>query len=223
MLFTLKLISGEVVQHNVKFDVVTIGRSKNCSIVAPYEGISRHHCQIDFQNGEIFVTDLASTNGVFIDGTKIEPNIKTQYQTYLTLSVGSIQSITIEFDDKTGIQTQNPFESLTNTAQKTSQPKEETQLTKTTAYSQPPMSTDSEIKVKSKKSTTQITSSTQASIKIPNKKKEKKNSLLTNIVAVLLLIGAIAWYARKDKNHEAISKPEETISPVNNENNFEQF
>ncbi len=223
MLFTLKLISGEVVQHNVKSDIVTIGRSKNCTIVANYEGISRNHCEIDFENGEIFVTDLASTNGVFIDGTKIEPNIKTQYQTYLTLSVGSIQSITIEFDDKTGIKTQNPFESLPNAGQKSSQPKEETNLTKTAAYSPPPMSSNSEIKVKSKKSTTQITSSTQASIKIPNKKKEKKNSLLTNIVAVLLLIGAIAWYARKDRNIEKISTPEEKISPVNNENNFEQF
>jgi pSer/pThr/pTyr-binding forkhead associated (FHA) protein len=223
MLFTLKLISGEVVQHNLKSGVVTIGRSKNCTLVAPYEGISRHHCQIDFENGEIFVTDLASTNGVFIDGTRLEPNVKTHYQTYLTLSVGSIQSITIEFDDKTGIQSQNPFETIQGGGQKPSQPKQDTQLTKTTSYSTSPMSTDSEIKVKSKKSTPQITSSTQTSIKIPNKKKEKKNSLLTNIVAVLLLIGAIAWYATKNEHTEEISTPKETISPVENEKNFEQF
>ena len=222
MLFTLKLISGEVVQHNLKSSVVTIGRSKNCSIVAPYEGISRHHCQIDFQNGEIFVTDLASTNGVFIDGTKIEPNVKTHYQTYLTLSVGSIQSITIEFDDKTGIQSQNPFETIQGGGQKPSQPKQDTQLMKTTGYV-PPISTNSEIKVKSKRSTPQNTSATQTSIKIPSKKKEKKNTLLTNIVAVLLLIGAIAWYATKNEHTEEISTPKETISPVENEKNFEQF
>lgn len=222
MLFTLKLISGEVVQHNLKSGVVTIGRSKNCTIVAPYEGISRHHCQIDFENSEIFVTDLASTNGVFIDGTRLEPNVKTHYQTYLTLSVGSIQSITIEFDDKTGIQSQNPFETIQGGGQKPSQPKQDTQLTKTTTYA-PPTSTNSEIKVKSKRSTPQNTSATQTSIKIPSKKKEKKNTLLTNIVAVLLLIGAIAWYATKDKNHEAISNPEDTISPERDEKNFEQF
>lgn len=173
MLFTLKLITGEVVQHNVKSDVVTIGRSKNCTIVATYEGISRHHCQIDFQNGEIFVTDLASTNGVFIDGTKIEPNVKTHYQTYLTLSIGSIQSITIEFDDKTGIQNHNPYETILGGGQTPSQPTQDTQLTKTTAYV-PLISTNSEIKVKSKKSTPQTTSATQASIKIPNKKKRKE-------------------------------------------------
>jgi pSer/pThr/pTyr-binding forkhead associated (FHA) protein len=223
MLFTLKLISGEVVQHNLKSGVVTIGRSKNCSIVAPYEGISRHHCQIDFQDGEIFVTDLDSTNGVFIDGTKIEPNVKTHYQTYLTLSVGSVQSITIEFDDKTGIQSQNTFETLQGGGQKPSQLKQDTQLTKTTAYAPPPISTNSEIKVKSKRSTPQNTSATQTSIKIPSKKKEKKNTLLTNIVAVLLLIGAIAWYATKDENNEAISNPEDTISPERDEKNFEQF
>ena len=222
MLFTLKLISGEVVQHNLKSSVVTIGRSKNCSIVAPYEGISRHHCQIDFENSEIFVTDLASTNGVFIDGTRLEPNVKTHYQTYLTLSVGSIQSITIEFDDKTGIQSQNPFETIQGGGQKPSQPKQDTQLTKTTGYV-PSISTNSEIKVKSKRSTPQNTSATQTSIKIPSKKKEKKNTLLTNIVAVLLLIGAIAWYATKDENNEAISDPDETISPERDEKNFEQF
>ena len=223
MLFTLKLISGEVVQHNLKSGVVTIGRSKNCSIVAPFEGISRHHCQIDFQDGEIFVTDLASTNGVFIDGTRLEPNVKTHYQTYLTLSVGSIQSITIEFDDKTGVQSQNPFETIQGGGQKPSQPKQDNQLTKTTTYDPELNSTNSEIKVKSKRSTPQNTSATQTSIKIPSKKKEKKNTLLTNIVAVLLLIGAIAWYATKDKNNEAISNPEDTISPERDEKNFEQF
>jgi pSer/pThr/pTyr-binding forkhead associated (FHA) protein len=94
----LKLLTGEVIETTVDSDIVTIGRSPKNSVHVPHEGMSRQHCQIEISNGEIFVTDLNSTNGVFIDGQKIEPNQKVPWQTYLSLSFGTVQSLVLEFD-----------------------------------------------------------------------------------------------------------------------------
>ena len=37
-------------------------------------GVSRVHCQLEFENGSIIVTDLGSTNGTFVGGIRLEPN-----------------------------------------------------------------------------------------------------------------------------------------------------
>ncbi len=54
---------------------------------------------IENRGGDVFVTDLGSSNGVSIEGQKIQPNTPVRYQTYLSLSFGAVQSIEIEFED----------------------------------------------------------------------------------------------------------------------------
>lgn len=98
MHLTLKLLNGEVMESTVDSDVVTIGRSPKCAVQIPQDGMSRQHVQIDVLNGEIFITDTNSTNGVFIDNVRIEANKKIPYQTYLLLSFGAVQSLQIELD-----------------------------------------------------------------------------------------------------------------------------
>ena len=41
-------------------------------------GISRQHLRIDKVENDFFVTDLASTNGVLVNGEKIEPNVEVK-------------------------------------------------------------------------------------------------------------------------------------------------
>jgi diguanylate cyclase (GGDEF)-like protein len=48
-----------------------LGRSKEADITIPDELISREHCEIWCQNGQIWIKDLASTNGTFVDGGQI--------------------------------------------------------------------------------------------------------------------------------------------------------
>ena len=38
------------------------------------KGVSRVHCQLEYQDGKIVVTDLGSTNGTFVAGKRLEPN-----------------------------------------------------------------------------------------------------------------------------------------------------
>lgn len=105
-MFTLKLIfhfpDGKSESFTVEKQSVTIGRGVICDVPLPYEGFSRKHAQIDVINGEIFVTDLGSTNGVLIDGERIVPGVKKQLQTYLNLQIGPAQQVEISLDDDQG-------------------------------------------------------------------------------------------------------------------------
>lgn len=63
-------------------DLIRIGRADQNEIIIKAKGVSRFHCQIKRQNGQLILEDLNSTNGTIISG---EP-IKTPY----TLSVGDV-------------------------------------------------------------------------------------------------------------------------------------
>lgn len=93
----LTFFSGEVREFHTSKKTFTIGRSAKADIAVEVDGISRHHCQIEVsESGEIFVTDLASTNGVLVDGKKIPPHQRVEYNSFLNFSMGPIQTIHLE-------------------------------------------------------------------------------------------------------------------------------
>jgi hypothetical protein len=49
----------------------TIGRMNNCDIVINDLSVSKMHAKIDHQHGQITITDLGSTNGTFVNGSKV--------------------------------------------------------------------------------------------------------------------------------------------------------
>ncbi len=51
---------------------VTIGRTDNNVIVLPDEGVSREHASIEYQDGDYFIVDQDSQNGVFLNNEKIK-------------------------------------------------------------------------------------------------------------------------------------------------------
>ncbi len=98
MLLKIKMITGEYMEFQVTEQSIVVGRSSKCQVVIPFEGVSRQHCLIEFVDGQLFITDLASTNGVIVNGEKIPPSERFPYQTYFPLSFGSIQNLSIDLD-----------------------------------------------------------------------------------------------------------------------------
>ena len=89
------MVTGEQLNFKTSKNSCIIGRSSTCDFVIPHEGMSRQHCLVELIDGELFVTDLGSTNGVMIDGERIPPNKKTPYATFLSLSFGAVQNLSI--------------------------------------------------------------------------------------------------------------------------------
>ncbi len=72
-LHCLEMEPGELIGDPVAINSssLRIGRSAPAEVILPHKSVSRAHCIIGLANDELFVTDLNSTNGTYIDGTRI--------------------------------------------------------------------------------------------------------------------------------------------------------
>jgi pSer/pThr/pTyr-binding forkhead associated (FHA) protein len=184
----LTLFDGEKLEYPLKDGSFIIGRSNRSDLVIPHEGMSRQHCKIDVKEGEVFITDLGSINGVFIDGQRIPPNKSMPFYTYLNVSFGHVQSAHIEEDDDSGPKV-NPLQDKKTSSQplKTSVPNSSNeQKTKSQISSkEPPSKTKKEEKKKS-------TSGSQLPIR-----------LISFVIALL----ALYWFLYHDKPSSSSEEP----------------
>lgn len=91
MKIALKKEAGEVIEKEFNSKQVIIGRSNKSDFMVLDEALSRQHCLIELDNGEFYITDLGSSNGVFIDGNRIPAHTRTLYNSFNDLSVGVLE------------------------------------------------------------------------------------------------------------------------------------
>jgi pSer/pThr/pTyr-binding forkhead associated (FHA) protein len=98
----IKLLDGQEMDFSVSKSSFIIGRSSQSDVQIPHEGMSRRHCLIEHKGGDqVYVTDLESINGVFIDEKRIQPGVPTALPLYLNLSFGAVQSCQIDLEERT--------------------------------------------------------------------------------------------------------------------------
>jgi pSer/pThr/pTyr-binding forkhead associated (FHA) protein len=75
---TLTVVKGPMVGQEYEFDhpaVYVLGRAEECYPRLPnndcYRDISRHHCMLNVNPPELWVQDLGSKNGTYVNGKKI--------------------------------------------------------------------------------------------------------------------------------------------------------
>jgi eukaryotic-like serine/threonine-protein kinase len=75
---TLTATAGPLIGRHFDFDartVCTVGRSQDCLLHLPSNPhdltASRHHCEIVLDAPEVFVRDLGSTNGTYVNGSAV--------------------------------------------------------------------------------------------------------------------------------------------------------
>lgn len=73
---------------------IGIGRKSDNDIIVPHNLVSRNHAIIESSNDEIYITDLNSTNGTFVNGKRVEK--RRQLQIGDKVYVGQVQIIVYE-------------------------------------------------------------------------------------------------------------------------------
>lgn len=68
----LYVINSAGDMHKIEKDTFIIGRSRTCDLVIPSSKVSRQHSSVVRENGEYYIEDLGSANGVWREGVKIQ-------------------------------------------------------------------------------------------------------------------------------------------------------
>lgn len=75
----------------VEGDVKVLGRDKGpgIDVVAKVGCVSGVHCQLEMENNKLYVTDLGSTNGTYVDGQEMRKNNRYRVFNGSTLRLGA--------------------------------------------------------------------------------------------------------------------------------------
>jgi pSer/pThr/pTyr-binding forkhead associated (FHA) protein len=77
---------------------LTVGRRNSCDIYLPFHTVSGLHCELAFRDGYWFIRDLGSTNGVKVNGQRLQQKVlrpgdevsiaKRKFTIHYTIPVG---------------------------------------------------------------------------------------------------------------------------------------
>jgi len=77
----LVLSEGGSVQRRVPvgMEPIMVGRVPPCDLVLDDSSVSRLHCRVQLMGDHVVVTDLKSTNGTFVDGSRVAGTVPLQH------------------------------------------------------------------------------------------------------------------------------------------------
>lgn len=91
MKLTFTTNDGESFVFKVFEKSFTVGRSQECRVSVPSASFSRRHCLIEDIGDQFYITDTSSSNGVFINGTRIPPNVGTPFSIRDEVLIGDVK------------------------------------------------------------------------------------------------------------------------------------
>src|SRR2546426_74274 len=89
LIFIDKNFAGRV--YELMLEKTTIGRGDKNTLVIRDSSLSSTHCEILMYGSEIIVRDLNSSNGTFVDGTRLH-NTQSQLKSGQTVRFGSVEA-----------------------------------------------------------------------------------------------------------------------------------
>ena len=89
---------GKTEAKTLEGERFTFGRALDCSVVLQHESISRKHLEMACRKGKIYLKDLGSSNGSYINGKRMKADEIREYVAGDILRIGNSEySIQIEF------------------------------------------------------------------------------------------------------------------------------
>src|SRR5260370_37783065 len=102
----LRCLNSPLFRLCVERTVTILGRSSGCDLVVDDPSISRKHAEIRIRHGRLFLKDLQSRNGTFVDGQPIQATEVAQGQVVrfgnISFTVQADDEVEPRSDDKTG-------------------------------------------------------------------------------------------------------------------------
>ena len=75
-----------------------LGRSDECDIIVNNSNVSRKHLKIEVTNAEVYITDLGSANGTYVDGKKLKVHQKVKLSKGMNVVIGS-EEVVYEYNN----------------------------------------------------------------------------------------------------------------------------
>jgi hypothetical protein len=93
------LPGGEFKTYPLTDERISIGRSPGSTIPLDTDSLSRYHASLTVQDGEVFLTDLESINGTFVDGVRLKANSPHVLYGGEEITIGDVRMIYQGIDD----------------------------------------------------------------------------------------------------------------------------
>ena len=79
----------------IRLDVepVTVGRSSSCTVRVEDPRVSAHHARFQFTDTGVIVTDLGSTNGILVDGHRVQEQMRVTTTAIVTVGRTSFRLV----------------------------------------------------------------------------------------------------------------------------------
>lgn len=91
---------GRFETHLLESDQVSVGRAEGNAVPLDSDTISRYHFSISRDSDNVFVTDLESANGTYVDGSQIAPEQAVPLGDVEEIQVGSLRIIFRKVDEQ---------------------------------------------------------------------------------------------------------------------------
>jgi serine phosphatase RsbU (regulator of sigma subunit) len=75
-------------KYPLEGSATVLGRQADCTICLPAKAVSRQHAQIVCEDDAFFLEDLDSSNGTFLNGTRLSPRVRVPLSEQDTFTIG---------------------------------------------------------------------------------------------------------------------------------------
>lgn len=84
-----KSMDGKIKEYNLSLEGLMIGRAPTNDVMLEDKRVSRRHARIYEENGKVFIEDVGSNNGTFLEGSKIIPGKKIEVRGKQVIKIAS--------------------------------------------------------------------------------------------------------------------------------------
>ncbi len=90
----LVVVGGEAKPSEIKLKLPTvIGRGRDATLTLPHPLVSRQHCELFEASGKLYVRDLSSLNGTFVNNERIEGERELPAGELLTIGTVTFRAV----------------------------------------------------------------------------------------------------------------------------------